>query len=192
MSKPSGIDNWSSLPWKDIIPRLLYFSRHLMRRVPQHSRAPGEEAEDFVWTAIEKTMSGTRQWDPLTTSILQHLMGVISSDFYNAVRKQIRSRTIDFDEAVYDALKSDAPSPEDVALSNDEWLSLMKYLERKDRRLAELLSRTILLGAEPLELSEMMKLPLAEIYKLKRKMREEAAAFLGRSNSSSAKVKEKV
>jgi hypothetical protein len=170
-----GFDiNWSTVEWPITIRRLLVYAARLLRR--RAFAGADVTAEDIVLGAIEKTMSGKRRWNPAVLGLEMHLMGVISSDIYNAVRKQLQ--TVEMSEALADSLHSDSPSPEEAALQKDELLALMKHLRSKDDRLAEFLSTILLFGTDrPQELSLLLNASPREIYKMKERLRNAVEDF---------------
>lgn len=162
----SGI-SWSLLPWADIIPRVVLFTHHLMRR----RRYAGASEEDLTWSAIEKTLSGVRRWDFERVGIIEHLMGVVSSDLYNAVRKT--TGTISIDSLINaEDIASEEKSPEDLMIERSEIENFTRFLKGQDERLAEL--ATVILFLEDIrssELARLMNLPVPEVDALKRKLR---------------------
>jgi hypothetical protein len=140
------------------------------------------DAADFVWQAIEKTLSQSRRWNP-AIPLLQHLMGVIASDVYNAKRKQIRAQSTALDEAV--DVASTAPDPEQIAIGNAEADALLSFVQKKDNQAAELLLVLIQYGAErPQELADILKLPVEEIYALRKKLRRLTLEFRTKDTST--------
>jgi DNA-directed RNA polymerase specialized sigma24 family protein len=175
---PLGI-SWSLLPWRDIIPRVVLFARSLLRRKP--FAGADISAEDLTWSAIEKTLSGIRQWNVEHTGIVEHLMGVVSSDLYNSIRKRAAVPTESLFEIAADQIASDDLTPEEQAVGKSELLSLLRYLKENDDRVAELATLTVSFGAtQPSELAELMSLPVSEIYLLKRKLRRLTERYLAR------------
>ena len=175
---PSGI-SWSSLPWQDIIPRVVLFAQSLLRRKP--FAGADVSPEDLTWSAIEKTLSGIRQWDIERIGIVEHLMGVVSSDLYNSIRKRASAPTESLFEIAAEQIPSDDLTPEEQAVGKSEFLNLLRYLENSDHRVAELAALTASFGAtQPSELAELMGLPVSEIYNLKRKLRRLAERYLSR------------
>jgi hypothetical protein len=70
------------------------FTQHMYRDLVRYARgncckrgraAYAISAEDVVHTAIEKTLDGTRTWDPARVDLAQHLRGVIASELGHAV-----------------------------------------------------------------------------------------------------------
>src|SRR6476646_3461966 len=136
---------WGDLPWKVIIPRLMLFARHLRSRKP--FAGADSSPEDLVLSAIEKTITGNRQWDVENVGIIEHIMQVVSSDLYNSVRKQLAFRNDEMLSSAADELASEEPSPEETAISKSEARNLLAFLESRDERLAQLASLSLLFGA---------------------------------------------
>lgn len=149
---PSQGISWSVLPWKDIIPRVTLYAHTLLRRRP--FAGAQVSADDLVLSAIEKTISGARQWNIENVGIVEHLMGVVSSDLYNSVRKHILHKDI-YDEA--NNIISDGESPEDIALYNQEVRKLLDFMMQRDKRLFEAAYLYIIVGVKsPVELADKM------------------------------------
>jgi hypothetical protein len=72
--------------WKDIIYRLTYYARQRARIYAWKSGRTdqllgGKTPEDIACEAIEKVLSGTRDWDPdRYPNLLTHLQWVVKSD----------------------------------------------------------------------------------------------------------------
>jgi DNA-directed RNA polymerase specialized sigma24 family protein len=167
---PTGIV-WSALPWKDIIPRVVLFAHRLLRRRP----FAGVEwsAEDLTWSAIEKTLSGTRVWDVERVGIIEHLMGVVSSELYNAIRKHASVRIENLYDTAAEEVSSDEQSPEDIAIKRSETLRILAFLRNRDERLAELATVSTLFGASRAgEIAQLLNVPVRGVYALQRKLRE--------------------
>jgi len=166
---PTGIE-WSSLPWQDIVPRVVLFAHSLLRRKPFAGVESGPE--DLAWGAIEKTISGTRQWDVKNVGLVEHLMGVVSSDLYNSIRKHAAFPMESLYEIAADQIASEDRTPEELTTSKSEVLNLLNFLRDKDERLAELAALSASFGTyRPGELAQLMNLSVREIYALKKKLR---------------------
>lgn len=166
---PKGIV-WSQLPWPDIIPRIVLYAHNLLRRRP--FAGVTASAEDLAWSAIEKTLSGTRRWDPERIGLLQHLMGTISSDVYNHARKEMEiSSDILFQAAAAEVASQDE-TPEEEIIRKNETESLLKYLQNKDETVAKIASIMILFGINSTpEIANIMQISVSEMYNLKKRLR---------------------
>ncbi|RUM13485.1 hypothetical protein EFD56_27925 [Rhizobium phaseoli] len=84
---PNGI-NWSEYPWPTILRQMSLYAHRLMRR--RAFAGADISAEDLVPSAVEKTMRGARVWKWESTGVVNHLMGVVSSELYDRVRQSKR------------------------------------------------------------------------------------------------------
>jgi DNA-directed RNA polymerase specialized sigma24 family protein len=172
---PTGIV-WSALPWKDIIPRVVLFAARLLRRRP--FAGVESSAEDLTWNAIEKTLSGKRVWDIGRVGIVEHLMGVVSSDLYNEIRKNASVRVEQMYDLAADDIASDEQSPEDIAIKRSEIINVLQFLKKRDERLAELATVTALFGANHApELAQLLGTSVANVYELRRRLRQALEAY---------------
>lgn len=181
----SGI-SWSALPWADILPRVVLFAHHLMKR----RGYAGVSAEDLTWNAIEKTLSGVRRWDFERVGIVEHLMGVVSSDLYNAVRKTAGSVSID-NVIPLESLASEEKSPEEIAIEQSELKKFTEYLQAQDERLAEL-AKIILFfeDARSSEWASLMNMSVQELDLLKRRLRRAVEKFVAqRDEKKTVRIK---
>ena len=76
--------DWETVDWHDIIPRLQLFALKKLRGKYWRGSTTnpitgGYEVDDFVFSAISKTISGDRKWNQ-NISLLHHLAGIISSE----------------------------------------------------------------------------------------------------------------
>ena len=82
-----------SAPWDDIHPRLCLIAfrllrKHVWRGIRGGHVPSGLEAADFVNRAIEKTLDGTRYWDPSEQELFDHLVDVMRSDISGESKKK--------------------------------------------------------------------------------------------------------
>jgi hypothetical protein len=172
----TGIIVWSALPWKDIIPRVVLFAHRLIRR--RAFAGTETSAEDLAWSAIEKTLSGQRPWDVKRIGLVEHLMGVVSSDLYNSVRKAAHLSLEQLYESAADSIPSDEDSPEEIAIRRSETLNVLSFLREKDEKLAELATVTVLFGVTRAEeLADLLNLSLNQVYELRRKLRRTLESY---------------
>src|SRR5262249_28959756 len=135
--------------------------------------------EDLIWTAIEKTLNGTRKWDAEHVGIVDHLMGVVSSELYNRIRKQKLVPMETLYSSAIDILPSDEASPEEITITRSEFEGVFSYLKKRDERLAELAYLYVAFRATSAdELAAMMDLPRPTIYALKRSLRRALADYM--------------
>jgi DNA-directed RNA polymerase specialized sigma24 family protein len=166
---PTGID-WSALPWKELIPRLLLYTHHRLRHTSLGTSKA--LADDYVLGAIEKTIAGSRNWDPARVGLFEHLVGVISSDVYNEVRKTAAERHIPLDTAVSETVVSDAPTPEDDAAFKLDIAKTLAFLRERDEQLARMADAIVFLGVDkPQELAAFLGISVDEVNRQKGRLK---------------------
>ncbi|KSV81813.1 MULTISPECIES: hypothetical protein [Sinorhizobium/Ensifer group] len=170
---------WSEIQWDQVLPRVLLFAVRLMRKRP--FAGAGTSAEDLVFDAVGKTMSGARQWRPEEVGLTQHLMGVVSSDLYNLVRKSAAFKSESLDEAAVESLVSNEPSPEETTIDRDEISAFLSFLRNRDSALADVASAMILLGVDrPRELAESLDITIENVHSIKKRLRRASEDYLAR------------
>ena len=101
-------------PWEVTLPLLVGYAqartRHRWWGGLTDGRLPGgKEAVDVAYEAVEKTLSGTRGWDPaVQPDLVQHLKNVIESDLHHLAVGFENRRVLT--EAVLDGRAAD-PAP---------------------------------------------------------------------------------
>ena len=90
--------------WSELAPRLLLYALRRLRSVSSRGSAKrptllGMDAQDFSETAVEKLLSGRRTW-PRGAALWQVLCGIISSDIYNAIRRNQKTEDADVSGAI--------------------------------------------------------------------------------------------
>ena len=170
--------NWSEIDWDDLVPRLLLYARYKLRRRPKSSTLLGASEEDFVSQAIEKTISGVRRWENEEVSLLDHLMGVVSSDIYNENRKNYM-----FFENDNSSLENivDERTPEDnlvyLDLEND-LKKFREYVGEKDKELHEYLLLASVYELSSKEIEKHMDIVSDKIYQFRRRLRRLANQWI--------------
>ncbi len=181
---PNGPRNFGELPWDDLYPRLLLAGTTKIRRMiwmgEFHGQVPGgRTAHDFIHTAVEKLLSGERQWNS-DKSAYENLWGVVSSEISNcgtSAENKLTSR-IEKGEKVIQ-LPTPGPTPEAATIRQDLRDNLLRYLRARDReaaRMAELMFAEDLTGSK--ELAETMGLTSKEIDTIKKRLNRLIKAYL--------------
>lgn len=162
--------NWETVAWNDIIPRLLLFARRRRDRFEAGTHLPLEE--DLVSSAIEKTIAGTRVWEPERVGLLEHLFGVIRSDLYNEVRKSRSHISEDVTaERFASLLPSSKPTPEDVAENRSVLTVFLKELQAKDQQVYEWFSLVGLYGLAEADIQSTLGVSKTDVAKMRRRLR---------------------
>jgi hypothetical protein len=138
-------DDWDSID-QERYQRLLFFAARKLKRLRWRGQRSGQvpggiEPEDIVHTAIEKTKSEERIWRSTEISLLQHLMGVISSHI-NHLAMSYENRMIRCDDKIDSSMTSSEEDPEAKAVRESEEQRFLSFLEEKNtalRKLAELI-----------------------------------------------------
>lgn len=174
---PAEAIEWNTLPWGDLIPRLLWYAARRIRRVPRASSSTSPE--DLVFAAVEKTIGGARRWDPMKVGLLQHLIGVINSDLYNSVRKDALLVREGVTEEMLSTLASNEPDPESQAIVASELKQLFEHVHKHDPMLSEILGLWLVYGIEsPAEQAEALRLPISDVRNLRKRMNRSLAKYL--------------
>jgi hypothetical protein len=145
---PDQLSQISEMEWEDYYKRLLLFAEKKLRR--RRFRV-SPDAHDFAASAIEKTLSGRRRWNPEKVCLYIHLCGVIESEMSNLAtsldNKATNSRDADAEakgeiENSWEKMFAPAPSGEELCIARDLKHKFLKQLPGNKqglRRLAELL-----------------------------------------------------
>ena len=76
--KENKID-WTSVDWEPLIRKLYLYAFHRSKKM-LGDISGSHEPLDFVHQSIEKTISGTREWNMEKADLFHHLASVINSD----------------------------------------------------------------------------------------------------------------
>lgn len=172
-----GDINWGEVDWEDIVPRLLLYSKMKLRRLKGEAHLLGANEEDFTSQAIEKTISGLREWKKGDVSLIEHLMGVVSSDIYNEFRKSSKYVS---SESIGDLLKrypSNEKKPDESLQNSEEINRFREYLKKKDALLFEYFLLAGVYGMRSDEVEKHMGVNRNTIYGYKKKLRRLADSW---------------
>jgi DNA-directed RNA polymerase specialized sigma24 family protein len=130
--------------WQETIERLVVYSTFKMRRriwrsILNGNPPDGIEADDIVNEVIEKTFSGTRNWNPMKhPNLYLWLQSQVDSEISNLLnsnnnRKQISEATI-FSSTIFDGVDNITPeievlAQEDENESTDFLFGLLDYVK---------------------------------------------------------------
>lgn len=102
----SGLQQFLDAKWEELVPKLTNFAVYLVKskywNTPKASLPRGEQVEDLVYGAIEKTLQGLktsdsgkgiRKWGPSRCDLLKFLKGVIESDIDTLLNLKEHSET---------------------------------------------------------------------------------------------------
>ena len=139
----------------------------------------------MVSSAIEKTIGGTRVWEPERVGLLEHLFGVIRSDLYNEVRKARQHISDDVTaDRIASILVSGEPTPEDIASKRSVLAAFLKELRGKDQEVYEWFSLVGLYGLPEADALSALGVAKADVAKMRRRMRRHISDFVERSDDS--------
>lgn len=175
--------DWASVDWKVVTPQVLLYATYLMRRLvwrgrPYISDEVALEPTDFVYTAIEKTLSGKRHWNSKEYSLVQHLKAVVRSDINHHVSSLDNSMIVS-NEYQSNQNLSDDLSPEDVSTQDSEVSALLNYLEISDEKLAVLAKSILFDGlASNIEIANSMSIEVSDVVNLKKRLERSVKNFL--------------
>jgi DNA-directed RNA polymerase specialized sigma24 family protein len=162
--------NWETVAWNDIIPRLLLFARRRRDRFAAGVHLPSEE--DLVSGAIEKTIAGTRMWEPERVGLLEHLFGVIRSDLFNEVRKARAHISYDVTaEQFASLLSSSEPTPEDVVSNQSVLTAFLTEIHAKDQQVYDWFSLVSLYGLSEVDIQSTLGVSKVDVAKMRRRLR---------------------
>ena len=166
---PSGIQ-WGLMPWKELIPKLLLFAHRRGRR--RSILITKADLSDLVAEAVEKTLNGTRQWEPLKCGLYEHLAGIISSLLYNETRKTLLRPMVHLDEALVAEIKEQCPSPEEDFAYRSEIAAFVAFIAAKDAELLEFLNVSLHEENEPLSLACLLNMPIEQVYYKRKRLKK--------------------
>jgi DNA-directed RNA polymerase specialized sigma24 family protein len=169
--------NWETVAWNDIIPRLLLFARRQRDRFMAGAHLPSEE--DMVSSAIEKTIGGTRVWEPERVGLLEHLFGVIRSDVFNEVRKARHQISDDVTaDRLASVLVSNEPNPEEIASRQSVLATFLKELQSKDQEVYEWFALAGLYGLPEADVLSTLGVSKNDVANMRRRMRRHIFDFV--------------
>lgn len=183
-------------PWEEITSRLTYHalkeSKQLYWQGLFNGVFPGGlEAQDIVNRAIEKVLTGERNWNPDThPDLIYYLKGVIDSDLNHLAESKenrllrsesVLSDALDCDEdapktGYFDKLSTSIPHPEEILIQkelekkSDEFLwKLYDFLN--DDFLLQKIVECIIDGIDkPSDIALTLSIPVKDIYNFKKKL----------------------
>lgn len=174
--------SWETVAWNDLIPRLLLFARRQRNRVTTGIHCPSEE--DLVSGAIEKTISGTRVWEPERVGLIEHLFGVIRSDLYNEVRKAKNYVSDDVTaERFASLLPSSDPTPEEIASYRSVLTAFLDWLQAKDQQVYEWFSLVGVYGLSEADVPCTLGVRRSEVANIRRRLRRYIEEFAEEENT---------
>jgi len=176
-------------PWEDAIPRLVKYALDRIRRLKWQGAQGGEPfgraAEDFVFIAIQKVLSGERSWDPQRYPDLTiHLMGIIKSEISHFVESQenrcIRTEATlnsNTKEGPIDNTPSSIPSPREALINAElekeaeEFLwGFLDFLS-DDQPLTKMVECIVYGFAKPRDVAEALRVDISEVYNMRKQLR---------------------
>lgn len=164
--------DWSSCDWEQITPRLLLYAKKKMVGYGWRS-GNGRiylSPEDIVHTAIIKTMSGERQWNPEKVDLFFHLIMTIRSILSNLSRSG-DNRFVGELVSPEDVQEASPNNPEAIAESRSQLSHLLAFFDENHPDLRPLLDAIVEgEGAKTPELSKSMGLPHREVHNLRRRL----------------------
>ncbi|WP_376957517.1 hypothetical protein ABNQ39_10465 [Azospirillum sp. A26] len=177
--------DWNCFNWENITLRALVYATHRDNRMRWRgardgSPPGGKTPEDFVSDAIIKTISGQRCWDPNKCDLLQHIIGVVSSEISHAAISAENISTVPTDDDnVINITNGEEPNPEQIFIYNSEKKSLLSYLEKIDpvlRSAAELLLEEQAIGN--IDLAHQMGFTVKDVENLKKRLKRAVEQYL--------------
>jgi hypothetical protein len=185
--------DWASIDWADRYPRLLIFAAGKLKRLRWRGEPfgaiPGAATpKDVVHDAIVKTISGVRQWNRTTTSLFDHLVGVISSNVSHLVQTAENRRTLRADEKIL-VIEDIREDPETTDIRRLQEQKFLSYLENK-RPVLRQLAESILndpAANTTLELAIKFNLSIRQTESLKTSLRRATKEFLEKEQALKGK-----
>jgi hypothetical protein len=180
-----GVD-WKDFEWGKIARRLILHADRKLRarywRSVHGGPVPGGlEAGDFAYLAINKTLDGGRPWDPVRTSLQDHLRDVVDSLISGRVLRPENAVTVrtDVDPGGCDAgqVQDGQPSPESVVISRQLEEKLLKHVSADVDLFVLLRAMVEHNTTKPQELAKILGLSVDEINNRKKRLRRAAIAY---------------
>lgn len=175
--------DWSAVDWDEITPRLLLYASRKMERRGWRGASPGWgefylSPEDVVHTAIAKTMSGERAWNPSRIDLFYHLIMVIKSTISNLVRSadnaQLRGETEGFERIP----STSADDPERVAEARSQLSHFLSFVRREHPDLERMVMTMVNDGALTApELASKLGCSVRDIYNLRKRLRRAVESY---------------
>lgn len=185
-----------SHPWEDTIPRLVAHaskkSKRLFWRGIYGGHLPeGKEVEDLVNQAIDKIISGQRQWDPDTNpDLFLFLRGIVDSDLNHLAESEenryVRSETVsvagsDCDEeekeiSVITSMPTPNSDPEETLLLREEETRCEEFFwnfygSLDGKHLLQKIVECIWDDVEkPADIAEKLGVPVNDIYNARKQL----------------------
>lgn len=195
------LDLLEAHPWEETIPRLLAHASSKSKRlfwkgIYGGPLPEGNEVEDLVYQAIEKVLTGQRQWDPTTSpDLFLFLKGVVDSSLSHLARswenRYVRKETTSVaatdnaeDEhgtGIIDCVPATASNPEEMLLQQEdearcEELFLIIFDSLEDEPLLQKILECLLDDVEkPADIAEKLSVPVKEIYNARKKLQRRLA-----------------
>ena len=190
----SSLPDFKSLHWDDLYPRLLLAALGKLNpttwRGERKGQVPGgRTAHDAVQTAVEKFLSGERQWNP-GRSAFENLWGAVSSEISNwATSAENRTTSRTAGEKVV-LLRNPGPTPEDQVLWQSERDHLLQYLHAKDVEAGRMAELMLAKGLKGPELAEVMGLEPHRSDAIKKRLKRLVTAYAEADSQASRRAAE--
>ncbi len=192
--------SWESLPWHELIPRLLLYtayrtSRKYWRGEESGSIASGKTVEDFVQQAIEKTLNGTRRWNPASFSLFEHLKSIIDSDVSHTASSYENRRFVRYSNLGEDIVKFtvDHASPADSVEAKEELVRVRNFLAHNYQDLVKVYDFMLVNeGASAGELAELLGVDIKASYSVQRRLRRALQSYLSTEGNNAVGSREEV
>ena len=204
-----ALDLLDQHPWEDTIPKLvthaLKKSRRLYWRAIYGGHLPeGKEAVDLVHQAIEKLLTGQREWNPdANPDLFLYLRGIVDSDlnhlakswenrFTQSEMMQVSGTDCDGEEkefSVINMVPSAVPNPEEVLLhqgeeSRADGFFWGFYESLADKPRLQKIIECILDDVEkPADIAEKLGEPVNEIYNARKQLQRRLDEYRNKKSS---------
>ena len=191
---PNGLPEFGKLPWHDLYPRLLLAALGKIGRMVWRGEFRGQvpgglTAHDAVHTAVEKFLSGERQWNR-SKSAFENLWGAVSSEISNWATSAENRTTSRTDGEKVILLRNSQPTPEEQVLWRSERDRLLQYLRAKDAEAGRMAELMLVEGLKGSELAEGMGLEQHKTDAIKKRLRRLVAAYVEADGERSPRAAE--
>lgn len=170
--------DWSAINWGEAMPRLLYYAASLMRRKGWRGDTAGSSSsafgpEDIVQTAILKTMSEQRPWDPTNNlDLFTHLAGVIKSEMSNLSRSVDNRLVLNMPENLEARAAGTAFDASRIIEGRSELEGVRRFVLENAPDLRGLLDAMLSQeGISANELSKTLRVSEAEVWNMRKRLR---------------------
>jgi hypothetical protein len=184
--------------WHDFIPRILLLTRAEMykKRIYRLYPLSWKIPEDYVNEAFALFLGGKRIWKYKEVPLLWFLHGIVSSLISHDIEKASREiKHFGLSDKESKDLKIESSSEKDFEhnIATEELLTQLQKILENDALGFRIVKLVIVSGInKPNELSEVLKVPISDIYNAKKRLRRTLLGFKEHLVSGKATSEERI